>query len=144
MSKDAISSFATKVQIGDGGDPESFVDIAELMDIDGPGLSQETEDATTHNSVNRWVDKIVTVKDGGQITFDIAYLPTESTHDGSTGLLKDYNDGTLRNFKVIFPNSAQTTWTVSAYVVGYNPTMPVRGVLTASITLEVSGEPTLN
>lgn len=144
MSDQALSSFGIKVQIGDGGDPESFTDIAELFDVDGPTLGSEQEDVTTHNSIEAWVDKLMTVKDGGQISFDIAYIPTEGTHDASTGLLADYNNRVLRNFKVVFPNASSTTWTVSAYVIQFQPSAPVKGVLTSSITLEISGKPTLN
>lgn len=144
MTKEAHNSFGTKVQIGDGADPESFVDVAELMDIDGPGFGAETEDVTTHDSPNRWIEKIQTVKDGGQIAFDLLFLPGDSTHDHSTGLLKDFIDGTLRNFKVIFPVTSNNTWDVSAIVVGFSPTAPVKGALTASVTLEVSGEPSFS
>lgn len=143
MSSEAHSSFGIKVQIGDGGDPENYTDIAELFDVDGPELTGETEDVTTHNSVDAWVEKIVTVKDGGQITFDIAYLPTNGTHDASTGLLADFMNRVLRNFKVVFPDPGSTTWSLAALVTRFKPAAPVKGVLISSVTLDVSGKPTL-
>jgi hypothetical protein len=144
MSKDMISSFGIKVQIGDGGDPESFVDVAELFDVDGPQLDSEQDDVTTHNSPANWVEKLTTVTDGGQIVFDIGYIPSEATHDETTGLLADYVNRTLRNFKVVFPDPGTKTWAAAALVKGFKPKAPVKGTLRAAVTLEISGEVTFS
>ena len=139
----AISSFGTLLKIGDGAGTEVFTTIAEVLDIDGPTLTQDTVEVTSQTATARYKEYIVTLKDGGEVTFDVNYITDDSTHDASTGLIKDYNDGTLRNFQVIFSDSGTTTWAISAYIVNFGPTMPVNGALNASITLKVSGQPTL-
>lgn len=132
------------MKIGDGGTPtENFTTIAEVMDIEGPGISLATAEVTNQSSPGGFREKIGTVKDGGQITFSINYVTTEGTHDPSTGLLKDLIDKTKRNFKLVFPDTGATEWLLPCLVVNVTPSLPVDGALTAAITLEVAGQPTL-
>jgi len=139
-----ISSFGTLLQQGDGGTPtEAFTTIAEVLDISGPGLSLGMEDGTHHSSTGGWREQIPTLLDGGQVSFDIQYDPVGATHDASTGLIKDMEDKTLRNFQLVFPDSGSTTWSFAAYVAEFEPGAPVEGKLTASVTLQLSGQPTL-
>ena len=140
----AISSFGTLLKIGDGAGTETFTTIAEVLDIDGPTLTQDTVEVTSQTATARHKEYIVTLKDGGEVTFDVNYVTTDGTHNPTTGLIKDYKDGTLRNFQIIFSDSGTTTWTIPAFVVSFGTTMPVNGALGAAITLKVSGEPTLS
>jgi len=58
-------------------------------------------------------------------------------------LLRDMVNKTKRNFKLVFPDTAVTTWAFTALITGFEPEMPVKGKLKASITLKVTGQPTL-
>ncbi|MBW2084434.1 MAG: outer capsid protein Hoc [Deltaproteobacteria bacterium] len=140
----AISSFGTLLKIGDGAEPtENFTTIAEVLDITGPSLSLDTEDVTSHDSTGGWEEHIGTILRSGEVTFDINYIPTHGTHDASTGLVADMMNRTLRNFQLVFPDAGQTTWSFSALVTGMEPSAPVAGRLQSSITLKISGQPTL-
>ena len=139
----AISSFGTLLKIGDGGGTEVFTTIAEVLDISGPGLSLGTEDVTSHSSTGGWKEKVPTLLDAGQVSFDVNFVPTGATQSYSAGLVKDMVNKTKRNFQIIFPDSTTTTWSFSAYVVGFEPSAPVEGKLGASVTLEITGQPTL-
>ena len=139
----AISSFGTLLKIGDGAGTEVFTTIAQVMDINGPGLSQGTQEVTPQTAANRARVHIATLLDGGEVTFDINYEPAGATHDQTTGLIKDMTDGTLRNFQTIFPDAATTTWSFAAFITGFEPTAPVDGALTASVTLKISGLPSI-
>lgn len=143
MATQAISSFGTLLKIGDGAPTEAFTTIAEVMDISGPSLAQGTVEVTSQAATARYREFIATLKDGGEISFDINYITTDGTHDPTTGLLNDFEDGTLRNFQLVFPDTGSTTWTIPSIVTGFEPSAPVDGALTASVTLKVSGQPTL-
>lgn len=143
MVTKAISSFGTLLQIGDGGTPESFTTIAEVLDISGPDLSLDTEEVTSHDSPGGWEEHIGTILRSGEVTFDVNYVPTEATHDASTGLIADMVARTVRNFKLVFPDAGSTTWSFSALVTGVKPAAPVEGSLKGSITLKVTGQPAL-
>jgi hypothetical protein len=134
-----IPSHGTLLKIGDGGGTEVFTTIAKIKDIGGPAFNRGTHDASTQTT--DWGEVVPGIKMGGQVTFDINLIPTDGTHDESTGLLKDFIDGTKRNFQLEFPDAGTTTWQFAAFVVNYEPDAPVDGLLTASLTLEITGDP---
>lgn len=141
MATDAISAFGTAVQIDAGG--SGYVTIAELRDITGPNLALGTEDVTPQEAAGGWREFIPTLLEGGEVTFDLNFVPTEDTHDYPAGLIKDMVDKTLRNFKVIFPDVGTTSWILPCYITRFTPGMPVEGELSAAVTLLVTGQPTL-
>lgn len=142
MTNLAISSFGIKLEMGDGGSSEVFTEIAEVRDITGPGLELTMTETTAHDG-DGFRNFVPTLKDAGEVSFPINYVPTNGTHDASTGLLKDYSDRTRRNYKLIFPDTSTTTWTFSGYVTGFEPAGPVEGALCANVTIKVAGAPTL-
>lgn len=139
----ATSSFATLVKIGNGGTSETFATIAELRDIKGPNLKLNTTEVTPHTSTDGWKEHIGTLLEGGEVTFDVNWLPADATHSFSAGLVKDMVGRTKRNFQIVFPSASPTTWSFTALVTGVGPSAPVDGVLAASITLLITGKPTL-
>lgn len=144
MTSSAKSSFGTLLKIGDGGGTEVFTTIAEVKDIGGPELGANTADVTNHSSPGGWEEKVATILKGGQVKFDLNFLPTAATQSSSAGLLLDLGNRTKRNFKIVFPDGSSTTWTFSAFVVAFVPSSPVDGAMTASITLDITGQPTIS
>lgn len=139
-----ISAFGTLLKIGDGGSPtESFTTIAEVTSIGGPALSLDPIETTHHASTGGWREFIGGLLDGGEVSFDINYDPVGATHDASTGLIADMVARTVRNFQLVFPDTGNTTWSFAALVTSFEPSEPVDDKLAASVTLKVSGQPTL-
>jgi hypothetical protein len=139
----ALSSFGTLLKIGDGGGTETFTTIAEVLDINGISLKSSTEDATNHSSPGGFEEKIVTLLSMGPIKFGINFIPTAATHSYSTGLIKDWFNKTKRNFQLVFPDVAHTTWGYSAFVTNVDIKGVVKGKLAADVSLDVTGQPTL-
>lgn len=138
-----ISAFGTLLKIGDGGSPESFSTITEVTNIGGPSLSMDTIEVTHHGSTGGWREFVGGLLDGGDVTFEINYDPADSTHDASTGLINDMENRTVRNFQLVFPDTGVTTWSFAALVTGFEPSEPIDDKLAASVTLKISGQPTL-
>ena len=138
-----IAAFGTILQRGNGAAPtEVFTTIAGVTNISGPSLSQEVIDVTTHSSAGAFREKVGGLLDGGEITLDINFGPTEPTHKEAVGgLLKDYTDRSVNNYKLIFPDT--TYWICPCLVTSLPPDMPVDGKLGISVTLTVAGQPTL-
>lgn len=144
MATNALAGFGTLLKIGDGGTPtEVFTTIAEVKDITPPKLSMDTDDVTHQTSPGGWKEKLPTLLDAGEVTFELNFIPTDATQGYSTGLIKDLVNKTRRNFQLVFPDSGSTTWAFAAFVTGFEPSAPVGGTLTASVTLTVTGQPTL-
>lgn len=136
-----IAAFGTLLKRGNAATPEVFTTIAEVGDIAGPTLKTQLEDATNHGSSGSFEEKIPTVQSMGSIKFPVSFIPTNATHSYSAGIVLDWKNKTKRNFQMVFPDN--TTWTFAAYVEQVDFKAPVKKVLTADITLTITGAPTL-
>jgi len=136
----AVSSFGTLLQIGDGGSPsETFTTIAEVLDIDGPSYTSDTEEVTSHSTVGGYKEYIRTLKDGGDVTFPMNFFqdPTQ------TALWDAYESGERTNFKIIYPlPGVDNTVTFAAFVTDIGGSAPVQGILQRNVTLKVTGQAT--
>lgn len=112
--------------------------IANVQSI-GASLSLDTEDVTTHDQTTAWEETVGTILRSGEISLDIVYDPGETTH---AALITAMESKTLSAFDLKFTDG--TMWEFNAYVVGFEPSAPVEGALTASVTLKIDGEPTLD
>ncbi|MGW2260272.1 phage tail tube protein [Streptomyces sp. NPDC001780] len=133
-----INGFGVKLKRGDGAATEVFTEIADITNLGGPGLSRETVDVTSHGSPDAWMEFVGGLKDAGEVSVDINYQPAK--HDL---LVDDFDDEEPRSYQIVFPDEAATTWTIKALLTGFEPEAPYDDKLSASLTLKVSGKPTL-
>lgn len=134
MATQAVSSHGTFLKVGDGAEPEVFTTIAEVKDISGPAMTLNMEDATSHDS-GGWREEIATLLEAGDISFDVNYYADETQT-----LLETAQYARERlNFEMVLPLATPVTKTFSGYVTSFENSAPVEGILTASVTIRVSG-----
>lgn len=131
-----FAAFGTKLQIGDGSTDEAFTDIGGLRDIDGPNEALSILDATSHDSTGSYTVKKASFLDGGDLTFDYLYDPTDSGH---VQLRTDMRARTLRNFRIVDVSSTADITSFAALISALGRTAPYEGLLGGSATLAVSG-----
>lgn len=132
-----VSAFGTQYKIGGTA-------VAEVTSISGPGLSADVIDMTSHDSTTGYREFVQGLKDGGEVSFDIIYVPAGVTHkNASGGLLWYYEQGGTAQHSIVFPDSATTTWTFDAFVTNFEVGAPIDDKLSASVTIKVTGKPTL-
>lgn len=137
---EGVIGLGTLLKIGDGETPENFSAVAEVKDITGPGLTREFAEFTHQQSVGGYREYKPTFKNSGDVTFKCNFLPDDTTQGFATeGLLKDYDDGTLRNFQLEFPDVGATKASFAAYVANLQPTAPVGAALELNVTLRITG-----
>ena len=142
----AYSSFGTLLQMGstDGGGG-SFTTIAQVLDISGPEFTIDTEETTNQSSAGGYEEFIPTIKRSGNVTFDVLYDPSAATHEqASTGLLYVMINRKLRGFQLVMPTTPAKQWNFLGYIVGFNQQNAVAGTQRASITIKISGQPTIS
>lgn len=140
---EAISAFGTLLKMGSGETTETFTTVSEIKSLSGPEVSLDTEDVTNHDSPGGWEEIVGTILRSGEVSATMNYIPTDGTHDASTGLLADLKNRVHRNFQMVFPDTSNTTWSFTALVTNFGPSEDVDGILETEITLKLSGEPTL-
>jgi hypothetical protein len=113
--------------------------IAQIMDIEGPDLSTDTDEITNHSSVDGVEEFLVTIKRTGEVTFPLVFNSALPSHDPETGLMQAWEDRSLDDYVMTFPDDS--FWTFSAYVTGFGMAAPVDGHLSAEVTLRPSGAP---
>jgi hypothetical protein len=120
------------------------VAIASVRNISGPGFSLDTEDVTTHDSIEAWEELVATILRSGQIAVDLEYDPNAATHKNAAGgLLYDLTTRVSGPYSIVFPTTPAVTWTFTCFVVGFEPGEPHDGALTATATLKITGKPTI-
>lgn len=139
----AINAHGTLLKLGNVfPNPATYTVVAEVIDLTPPGPTSKTFDVSNQSSAG-WIEYISGMLDGGKVSFDVNYIPTDATQNASTGLLSLLANRSLWGFQVVFPNTAATTWTFNGIVISFVPTAPVDGILRAKIEIQVSGQPTL-
>jgi hypothetical protein len=130
--------FGTLLQRGDGQAPENFNTVNELLSIKGPGLTRAMIAATNMSSVNGREESIPSgILNTGSIDFQVSYVRGDVQH---AGLLTDIKNGTLRNFKVIFPDDPTNPVAFAAYVEKAEPDYPIAEKRTLSLSLNITGD----
>ncbi|HCA88165.1 MAG TPA: outer capsid protein Hoc [Streptomyces sp.] len=134
-----MDGFGVQLKRGDGEEVETFTPLADITNLSGPGLSRETLDVTSHGSPNGWMEFLGGLKDPGEVSVDINYQP--DLHDV---LVDDFDDVEPRNYQIVFPDAAATTWTFGAIITGFEPESPYDDKAAASLTFKVTGKPTIS
>lgn len=142
----AIPGYPVTLQLGDAVTPtEAFTTISEVKDFRGPSSSLDVDEVTNHSSTNGWEEHIPTILRSGEIAFQVNFIVQAATHANAAGGLRYLaQNRTKRNFRVVFTDSAPTTPVVhylnfAGYVVGFDPSWPVKGAVTADFRVKVTG-----
>ena len=117
---------------------------AQVVSIGGPSMSLDTIDVTSHDSTSAWEEVVGGILRSGEVVLEIVYDPAHATHKNAAGgLLADFIARTAIVFTLIFSDTATTEWTFSGFITAFEPSAPVDGALTASVTIKPTGVVTL-
>jgi predicted secreted protein len=135
-------AFGTLFKRGNGATPtEVFTTIANVTNISGPERTRDTIEVTSHDSPEQWKEFLGGLKDGGELSLDINYDPSETTHD----LDDDFDDVNPRNYKiVILPGTDdEHTWSIKGILTKLGDEFPHDDKMARSMTVKVTGKPNL-
>lgn len=135
MPPEAISAQGTLLARSADVNPPVFTTIAELRDMTAPPLTRNPIETTSHNEVEE--SFVVGIRRKGEMSVQIGWVPSNSTHDESTGLIKAWKDGSRDIYQITFPDGAK--WLFSGFVTNVGPSMPVDDGLVADVTIRPTG-----
>jgi len=117
-------------------------DIGELLSISGPSYSKETIDTTHMGSTDEFRTFIGGLRDAGEVTFDVQVNLLAADTDNHLKLLTSLeDDDTPVAMECDLGNVA--TFSFSGIVTAFEPEAPLDDKQTCSITVKISGKPTL-
>lgn len=120
---------------------EVFTTIAEVVSINGPGQKLDLIDATHMESPNAFREYIPSLLDGGEVSFDVNFLPGNANQ---AGLRTDLTSRTKRNFQLVWTDSAPTTYSFAGYVTAFEPSAKIDDKLMASVTVKITSDITVS
>ena len=116
----------------------------QVTNLDGPGLSVDVIDVTSHDSTNAWEESVAGILRSGNVSMDIVWDPADAFYkNAGTGLLADLIARVPITLTLQFPDTGSTEWTFSALVTGFEPSMPADGLLGASVEFKPTGDMTI-
>ncbi len=129
MSTQAITGQGTKFKIG-------ISDIAEINSISGPTMSRETIDVTVLSDTDGYRKFIPGLRDPGTISLDMNF--TEAGWKEMKDLFESDEESA---FSIELPPGANsTTISFSGFVTECPIEIPIGDKITASVTIQISGE----
>ncbi len=132
---DKYAAFGAKLQYESV--PDTWVDIAGIRDMSGPGVSGDVVDVTTHDSPSAFREFLKTVIDPGEVSFDLVFDPEDAAGQGA---LEDESVArTFQDYRVVYNTTNTKTWEFSACVTQLEPNQPVEGEISASVSMKLSG-----
>ena len=129
------SGYGAVLQVDNSG----YTAIGQIRDLAGPAMMLDAIESSHRDlSSKKFVAGQI---DGGEVTFDIAYDPDLATHSATAapGLVYYLVNRTAKSFKVLFPDTSPATATFTALVTKFAPKAPMNDLLTADVTLKISG-----
>lgn len=137
----ATLGFGTLLKKGDGGTPEIFTTIFEVIEIGEIAAKADFVEVTHMESPNSFKEYIQGLKDGGSISFKVNFIAGNATH---TGLVDDQDAGTSRNWKIVLPASqSNATFSFSGAVESFSVSPALDNKISCSFSIKVSGKITL-
>ncbi|MEA3341952.1 MAG: phage tail tube protein [Chloroflexota bacterium] len=144
MASNAFWAYGSTFQIGDGETSEVFTDVAEVIDIDGPGLSKDSIEVTNQDSSDGYREFLPGWRDGDTITVSMNWLPNDATQDDSTGLLSHYNDNDNHNYRIVLPSAVGITIKLTGHPTSFPPSLPMEEQGQIELEIKLSGKPTIS
>lgn len=140
----AIASFGTKIQVrtsAAGVVPETFVTLAGVRDIDGPGRSVSELETTSHSTDIPWRTYVPGLGDPGTLSFECYFNPSDPSHSANSpyGLEHLFESKIITKFRVINTDAARRTREFFGFVTELGESYPVDGINTRNVTIRISG-----
>lgn len=131
----------THLKAGDGGSPEAFTTVLDVLELSAPGISLDTEEITNHSQSDHYRKFAGTLLDAGEVSATVLYDPSNATH---VALVADIAARTQRNFRLEFPGATTNArWSFAGYITSFQPETPTDAHLKASLSIKITASITI-
>lgn len=128
----ATETQGTVIKRGDGGSPEVFTNIGQVVSIGGPD-GEAAEIDTTHLASTA-MEYLMGLRDEGNISLGINFDGVDAQQ---AGLRTDRDNRTNRNFRLVLSDSTQLDF--AAYVKSFPLDIQPNAKVDLSVTLRITG-----
>jgi predicted secreted protein len=121
----------------------AYEDIGQIAELSGPALARDAVDASHSLSPNRFREFIGGMRDAGEISATLLLAPGAAAVKDHRRLVDDYKNDAAVTYRLLFPNVDQTSFTFTGLITSLEHAEPIDDKMTLSVTIKISGEPTL-
>jgi predicted secreted protein len=125
----AVSGYATTLK-------RATVAIAEVVGVQGPSATRDSIEVTHLTSDNGWKEFLGGLKDGGEVSFTLNWL---SSNSGHVQIAADFVSGSLIAWAIEPSGVSADAVSFSAFVSKFAPNADKSKQLDAAVTLKISG-----
>jgi len=136
MTTEARIGHGAKFRVATPEAPTIYLDLAEVTNIGPPPMTRDVIDATHMDSPDGWREFIAGLKDGGEASITLNFVPGGATDARLREMQTELEPSPI---KIAFPSGSE--WGFTAFCTGYTPQMPVDDKMTADCTFKVTGAP---
>ena len=122
--------------IGDGGSPEVFTALAEVTALTGPNMTKDSIDATHMASPERYREFVGGLKDPGEVTVTMNFVPGGTDEDAIRALFDADVPG---NVRITWPGGE--AWIMSAFCASHEFDAPLDDKMSATANFKLTGKP---
>lgn len=131
----ADTGFGTTFAYDSGGG--SYVSLGEVTALTPPTMTRETADATHMGSTSGFREHIGGLRDGGEASVTMNYVPSGTSYDAlKANLLAD----TAVNYKITFPDASTVIF--SALITELGVEIPMADKMSCTAKFKSTGVPT--
>lgn len=132
----AIAGVGTQFRRWSGS---AWVELAEVTNITGPGMTRDTIDVTSMNSTGGYREFIAGFRNPGTMNLTMNFR-----RDTYELLKSDFESDTRKNYEIVLPDDENTTFEFEGLVTEIPLTIPPDDKVSVDVVIQISGEVTIN
>lgn len=140
LSTLAEPAFGTLFNMCTDASGTSPATVAEVKDMNFT-VSTQIEESTTHSTGTPWRTRVATLNDIGGVEVMVNWVPTDATHNASTGVLAVQVARAERTYQIVETDSGTTTIEFNAVIQSIKMGRPFAGLRSGNISLMGTGVP---
>ena len=113
----------------------AWVKVAEINSITGPGMSRDTIDVTSLDSIGGYREFITGFRDAGTVALAMNF--TRATYDV---MKSDFESDTAQNYEIVLPDVENTSIEFEGLVTELPLTIPADDKVTTDVTIKITGQ----
>lgn len=113
----------------------AWEDIANVVSIDGPGMSRETIDSTTLDVTDGYRTFIASLRDAGSISLTIQF--TRAVYEQ---MKTDFESDDEQFYEILLPDAENTSLEFEGLVTELPLSIEVDAIITTEITIKITGK----
>jgi len=135
----ALTGMGIEYEIGiqPGTTPTTYNELIEVFDVTPPNQQTDEIEVTHYKSVGGYREFIAGLRDGGEVTIQLNWVPGNPTDI----LLRDlHTSGALHMHRITFPNASTISY--PGWIKGLERSSPYDDRQTMTVTVRVAGNST--